>query len=191
MSAPWFFPVSVESKVVVLPCSARFSHNRFAINLLRKGSRWFPRKASRWFPRWFHAGFIVAVSRNGWYESSGSFRRTGEIEAEFLFLGETHELPLIGKGPAVVNPQLVEDHAARLADTQRLLEQFHQLLIGKAAGKASSPDALAAVCRAALAFVKTTYEGSNRLCVASVGHRRVPPTSSAPDQCRSSWSWPA
>ena len=64
-------------------------------------------------------------------ERLGPLRRAGEVEAELLLLGEADELPHVGERPPVVVPQLVEDGAARRADAQRVLKQFHQLLVGQ------------------------------------------------------------
>jgi hypothetical protein len=60
-------------------------------------------------------------------------RRRGEVEVEMLLLGEADELPLVGEISPVVHAQVVEHSAARRANAQRLLEQFHQLLVGQPA----------------------------------------------------------
>src|SRR5436305_14849029 len=57
----------------------------------------------------------------------GPSRWGGEVEAQLLIRGEADELPLIGKRSPVAILQPIQDDAPRLADAQRMLQQFHQL----------------------------------------------------------------
>jgi hypothetical protein len=49
-------------------------------------------------------------------------RQTGGVKAELLFLGEPHEVPLVGEGALVSVFQVIEEGASRGADAERPFE---------------------------------------------------------------------
>jgi hypothetical protein len=52
-----------------------------------------------------------------------------------LFLGVSHELPVVAEGAAVAVAEVLKDDLAGLAEAGRHLEKVNEVLSGQAAGK--------------------------------------------------------
>jgi hypothetical protein len=72
----------------------------------------------------FNGVLSVAAASQG---RSGSMHRAGEVQAEFLILGEANEIPLILEAPTVAVAELIQDDAPHLVDAKGMFEQFEQL----------------------------------------------------------------
>ncbi len=105
---------------------------------------------------------------------SAPFRRAGEVEAELLFLGEAHEVPLVGEGALIPMFQMVEDGAVREADAERLLEQVHQLLVGQSVRERLRGSSSARAPGSPGSSWRVPAAAATAWCVRAVGRCRVP-----------------
>ena len=73
-------------------------------------------------------------SPDGFLPISATWRRD-EVDVKSLLAGESDEIPVVGKTPAVDVAKLIEHNPAPGAETSRHLEQLDQLLCCETAGQ--------------------------------------------------------